>query len=510
MRSRVDNRTIVAGPSRISKSSMSADIDNVRTDADQSDVPWWEPYRVMLGSWFLSLSVHAALLLLLALIVIPLRPLDQTKFIVIRTETTANPDLETVDNLQVTPQDLTLGNVSDVASLNLPTNVVAPQPSEVTVDVDQEQLQYIIEAEEFLGKVRVQGDLAGRTEQARTILARAYGGSSATEAAVNSGLAWLKRHQRKDGSWSFDHRGDGCDCADAGGLGGATVAATAMAMLSFVGAGHTHQAGNYQPEMKKALEFLKQEAAKAPAPGDFRQQTAGNHRMYGQGLVTILLCELYGMTQDREVGKMAQLCLNFIVSAQHPQNGGWRYGFQDEIGDTSVVGWQVMALTSAKMARLSVPAKARELSKRFLQSVQLEQGAYYGYTQPEKKASTTAIGLLCRMYLGWGTDKVPLQEGVKYLSQIGPSRDNMYYNYYATQVLHHWGGDPWNRWNRVMREQLLTTQVQEGHAAGSWAPRDPHGNTGGRLYMTTLSILTLEVYYRHLPLYQRRSTQIEP
>ena len=79
----------------------------------------------------------------------------------------------------------------------------------------------------------------------------------------------------------------------------------------------------------------------------------------------------------------------------------------------------------------------------------------------------------------------------------------MYYNYYATQVLHHWGGEEWENWNKVMREQLVKSQRRKGHAAGSWDVADSHGRSGGRLYMTSLCVMTLEVYYRHLPLYQQ-------
>ncbi|HID23585.1 MAG TPA: hypothetical protein EYP14_14470 [Planctomycetaceae bacterium] len=119
----------------------------------------------------------------------------------------------------------------------------------------------------------------------------------------------------------------------------------------------------------------------------------------------------------------------------------------------------------------------------------------------------TAVGLLCRMYLGWTRERRALQDGVTFLSRRGPVDDEMYYNYYATQVLHHWGGEKWKRWNEVMREQLIKTQDRAGHATGSWKPRDRHGHVGGRLYMTSLCVMTLEVYYRHLPLYQREVIQ---
>jgi hypothetical protein len=85
------------------------------------------------------------------------------------------------------------------------------------------------------------------------------------------------------------------------------------------------------------------------------------------------------------------------------------------------------------------------------------------------------------------------------------SRDT-YYWYYATQVMHNMCDADWDKWNRKMRKLLVETQCKTGCAAGSWDPnaptRDNYGNLGGRVMMTSLSALTLEVYYRYLPLYQ--------
>ncbi len=114
------------------------------------------------------------------------------------------------------------------------------------------------------------------------------------------------------------------------------------------------------------------------------------------------------------------------------------------------------------------------------------------------------------MYLGWKHDQQALQRGVQILSVLGPStdktstRNNMYYNYYATQVMHHYGGYPWQRWNEVMREYLIATQAQHGHEAGSWfLDGSDHGaSAGGRLYCTAMAAMTLEVYYRYMPLYR--------
>ncbi|MFI4876734.1 MAG: hypothetical protein ACIALR_15395, partial [Blastopirellula sp. JB062] len=86
----------------------------------------------------------------------------------------------------------------------------------------------------------------------------------------------------------------------------------------------------------------------------------------------------------------------------------------------------------------------------------------------------------------------------------------MYYNYYATQVLRHYGGEKWEAWNVKQRDFLIKSQVKEGQPeAGSWHFSGSHTDKGGRLYNTSLSLLTLEVYYRHLPIYKNTASEDE-
>jgi hypothetical protein len=99
-------------------------------------------------------------------------------------------------------------------------------------------------------------------------------------------------------------------------------------------------------------------------------------------------------------------------------------------------------------------------------------------------------------------------EGTTYLMQNLPDAGprNIYYWYYATQVMHNQPGYEWDTWNRKMRRILIDTQKKDGSASGSWDPVEPSkdlwGEIGGRLMITSLSALTLEVYYRYLPLYK--------
>jgi hypothetical protein len=226
--------------------------------------------------------------------------------------------------------------------------------------------------------------------------------------------------------------------------------------------------------------------------------------MYVQGIATICLCEAHAMEpDDSELRELSGKAIRFIESCQDKSGGGWRYEPREK-GDTSVVGWQVMALQSAKSGDISFSRRTLKRAEKFLKSVQVDDGAGYRYTDNSGNATPTmtAVGLLCRMYLGWRHDNSTLERGIASLAAVGPSRDNMYYNYYATQVLHHWGGTEWRRWNDVMREQLISSQIARGPAAGSWEPIGPHTRSGGQIYQTTLCLLTLEVYYRHLPMYR--------
>ena len=230
--------------------------------------------------------------------------------------------------------------------------------------------------------------------------------------------------------------------------------------------------------------------------------------MYGHGLCAITLCEAYAMTQDPKLQRPAQRALDYIVFAQDPYGGGWRYEVKQP-GDTSVVGWQLMALKSGHMASLHVPASTINLVSKFLDSVQTNKGATYGYTSPDTLPGTTAVGLLSRMYLGWKQNNPALAQGVDVLSELGPSKEDMYFNYYATQVMRHYEGKAWKKWNPVMRDWLIKNQSEIGHEFGSWHIDGPHSDYGGRLYNTSMATMILEVYYRHLPLYQKKASDIE-
>lgn len=366
---------------------------------------------------------------------------------------------------------------------------------------------------------KVDRALTGRTEKQRNQLLKLFGGTKQSENAVGMGLGWLSRHQLSDGRWElhrgYDHPGRESLRTDTG--------ATALSLLCFLGAGYTDREGKYKDVVKKGLTWLKKIQK---ADGDLHdwnelgRQTA----FYAHGQGTIALCEAYALTHDESLLPTINKALQFILKSQNEQ-GGWQYQ-PGAVGDLSVTGWQLMALQSAKMAGLEVPDEAFIKINMFLDSVSTQGGARYRYkaVDPESRFSPamTAEGLLCRQYLGWSKDHPAMKDGVEWLlsEENLPSwsdgRRNVYYWYYATQVMHHIEGEPWDRWNGALRDQITKSQLKSGKLSGSWHPHQPHGNdheygeAGGRLYITSMSILTLEVYYRHLPLYREVPLPTEP
>jgi hypothetical protein len=368
----------------------------------------------------------------------------------------------------------------------------------------------------FGGIAAIPGGFGGRSGSTREKMVTEGGGNAASEAAVAAALLWLAKHQAPGGNWSLDqynlHYREKVDSVrrirtPPSGPGIRNdIAATAFGLLPFLAAGETHKPPapgakpktyNYQKVVEGGLKYL---MAKQNQQGDF------GGGMYAHGLAAIAMCEAFGLTSDPFLKNSAQRAINFIVSAQDPAGGGWRYQPRQG-GDTSVVGWQVMALKSGQMAGLSVPSATLKGAEKWLDSVATSDKGGYGYTNAQETPTMTSVGLLCRQYLGWSPRNPGLLAGVKRLKGVPPGEKHIYYYYYATQVMHHMGGDSWEFWNPKMRDYLIRTQEKDNakpYLMGSWDPKgDPHGGQGGRIMQTSLSALTLEVYYRHLPLYRR-------
>ncbi len=352
---------------------------------------------------------------------------------------------------------------------------------------------------------------SGRQGVSKARLVRREGGTVDSEKAVERGLDWLSRHQKKDGSWSLNHRGQ---CKGAGcpgeGAGESDVAATGLALLPMLGAGHSHlEKGRYQVTIKRGIDWL---LAVQKSDGELFIGGGGNTRMYSHAIAAMTLSEAYGVTRDSKLKEPAERAIRFITQSQSPDDGGWRYNPGDQ-GDTSVFGWAMLAIRSAQLAGLKVSPEVFKGATRYLDKAATDpQRISYGY-QPGQPNSPvmSAEALLVRQYLGWPRDSKELSNGVKLVSAhlLKDEERNIYYWYYATQLLHNMQNTAWKEWNPKIRNGLVSIQVVgTGCDRGSWDPNKPvadrWGREVGRHYTTAMSLLTLEVYYRYLPLYKAR------
>lgn len=367
------------------------------------------------------------------------------------------------------------------------------------------------------GRVGTPGDgpepfgTGGRSGSSRQRLLREGGGNVHSEAAVAGGLKWLSIHQSADGKFSLDKfaaaGGQGCKCDGPGKVN--DMAGTGLALLAFLGCGETHRGAGrpgraYTKVVERGLKWL---ITMQSADGQLGEG-------YAHGINAIVLCEAYGMTADPWLKAPAQRAVNCTVAWQ-AKDGGFRYQPR-QAGDTSVTGWHVQALMSAQLAGLSVPRHTWAGVDQWLATVGDQDQSKFGYNADNKKPAPgpTAIGLLCRLYRGVGRHTAGQVKGMAFLSEnYSPKWNkagdhfemrNIYYYYYATQVVHQMGGPTWDKWNPKMRDMLIKMQDKSStHKKGSWWPVDAKpADTWpqlGRLGYTSLAVLTLEVYYRHTP-----------
>jgi hypothetical protein len=346
------------------------------------------------------------------------------------------------------------------------------------------------------------------------------GDGQLTEPAIEHGLEYFARTQFPDGHWSLHESPPGVKL-DETSLGGlhADTAATGLALLTYMAAGYTHQDEKYRDTVRRGLDWLVKHQT---ADGNLSYRGSDPTHFYSQGIATMALCEAFGMTQDRELRAPAQKAIDFIVAAQDPNRGGWRYAARDG-SDTSVTGWQLMALRSAHMAGLKVPDETLRKISHWLDLAHAGRGTYVYNpwnldTAEERKGrapspTMTAQATVMRMYLGEDKDQAVLRQGADYLLAHLPEaagaetalRD-CYYWYYGNMAMFLMHGDYWKAWDARVTPLVRAGQVERGPLKGSWSGSDPvpdiWASKAGRHYVTAMHVLTLEFRYWHLPLFR--------
>jgi hypothetical protein len=442
--------------------------------------------------WLVSAVVHMLIVIILGLIVIDPKITDG----LLLQFSTNDAEVPVVGDLDV-PIGVPEGDLTGDPLVQESFNV-----EEVLSEVSADEM--LLPDPDMTGEIEpIRLALSGREAGMQQALLGAYGGTGGTQNAVMEALKWLARNQGRNGMWSMQGKySDGARNEN-------FEAATAMALIAFQGAGYVPGGGEDTRFEEVVGRGWKALLSRQEPTGNFFREGQGTAQLYTHAFCTIALCELYGMTKDERYREPAQRAINYCVEVQAPE-GGWKY-FPGSGSDLSVTGWFVMALQSGRMAGLEVKSETLLNVGEFLDSVSHEYGSFYAYqdNSPPSK-SMTAEGLLCRQYLGWEREDERLVRGANYLLDNLPewkiSDRDAYYWYYATQVCHHMEGKHWQAWNKVMRELIPQNQVKDGKERGSWDPKGFRWDTeGGRLFITCLNTYMLEVYYRHLPIYQQHA-----
>jgi hypothetical protein len=350
-----------------------------------------------------------------------------------------------------------------------------------------------------------------------------FGGSEATESAVEAALRWLARHQETDGRWASEKWDSKRDKRSSMSMSG-------LAVLAFLGAGYTHKSGRFQDNVYRGLQWLlsQQEAnGGVVGKGGFRYEHFDG---YCHSMAALALAEAYGMTDaarrdefDKKLGECAQKAVDYSVNIHQDPYKGWRYQPKNP-GDISHTGWFVMQIKSAKVAGLKVEGTAFQGGMNFVQSV-LSQKTGKSVYLPEQFSSAeagggmgdstnarrTAINMVCRLFMGVNRDDEVLKKGIPWVLGSKPEwgKRDFYGWYYETLAMFQMGGDAWKEWNDPMKKSLVDNQCKGGPMDGSEQDHDGSWDADmgcwecGRLFSTALGALCLEVYYRYLPMYTK-------
>jgi hypothetical protein len=278
---------------------------------------------------------------------------------------------------------------------------------------------------------------------------------------------------------------------------------TALSVMAFLAAGHTPGQGKYGETVRKAIDFI---VSKAPENGYWGK--VDGSRMYGQGIITLALSEAAGVEPDpqrrKKLRETVDRSIKLIMKAQQvPKEpkfaGGWRYEPNSRDADLSLSGWSALALRASQNIGLAVPKEAVDEAVKFVKHCNVKgKGFSYRPGGDNLNASMTGVGVL-NLYLLDSAENPMLPEAAEYLQKnlVNTKTGHMYYAfYYVTQASFQAGGETWETVWKNTHEQLLKLQREDG----GWPD---HSGEPGRVYATAMSVLSLSVPYRLLPIYQR-------
>ncbi len=371
--------------------------------------------------------------------------------------------------------------------------------------------------------VATTGRFGNRSGAGRRRAIGRYGGSRASESAVEAALRWFAIHQSPNGQWSVT--GFPMNCSEEGpkaepgtvhtGAAG-DRAVSAYALLCYLGAGYDHRTmSRWRQMVSRGIDWLIE-----AHDGEYVYG-----RNYEQAIVAHALAEAFGLSGDSALREPAQKTIDVLIARQardaQGRGLGWDYMRPNPSrNDASVSIWVILALRSAYLAGLDT-GDALEGAERYLRlawqaanpnhavlAVADSSGFPYTWNGTQagsvRRTNRSSIGLLAGCLLGVDHQDVMMQTMANHVMQENLTESypcNTYYLHHATLAMFQLGGERWQAWNAAMRDTLVAAQRKDPPCLdGSWDHEGTafHGHNVGRLVSTAYVTLSLQTYYRYL------------
>jgi hypothetical protein len=335
-------------------------------------------------------------------------------------------------------------------------------------------------------------------------------------------LAWLTHHQHADGYWSAAYFGDNScregasrnGCYDAGAWD-ADLAATSLALLSYVGAGYDHKEGEFRANVRQAILWMRK--------NQHESGFSGARGVRDHALAVMALCECYGLSGDVVLKPIVDKAVQQLISMREADSGwGECTGYP---ADTISTAYAVLAIKTARMSGLefesSLPGVDEYLD--FVHggdyvcfSVDTETPRSHtkeGFTRPPVcVASWTLASLLSGATLK--DERINQCAAIlarpENLPKWERGRIDFEYWWLGSMAAYQLGGNTWKAWEAAISRTLLENQrgwtpADQHEGLTSADTLDEHGSwdaadiwcTDGRVAATAMAALCLEVYYRY-------------
>jgi hypothetical protein len=348
------------------------------------------------------------------------------------------------------------------------------------------------------------GPLFGCKDYSFQLPIRKHAPGDPPENDTDSSLRWLSNNQEADGHW---------DSVKHGAQVNADIEQTSLALLAFLGAGHTEKVGEFKGTVKRAVEWL---TAHVSEEGAVLYEGEKEPRGTAQALAGIALCEASGMANIPATNETAQKVTDYSCNTFQSIKDKERFGFGSTLRSESnllLTTLFTMHLKSSKVAGRKVNPEAWDGMIRLLDAVehkakpvagQADGASEYSFVVGGKTSPrATMMALLARQFMGWKREDLfaTAQNAAFDYGNSGEASSDDFTNYLGVLVMFQQGAPLWQAFNDGVRQSALETQRTDGPEAGSWDPRGEWSGAG-RVFSTSVRTLGLEVYYRYQQLGQ--------